>query len=593
MKLIFGLREFHGPNAWSNNSGWLIETLLDETKYSINSYSYLKWQEWIKFRFSNLQLHADLNFAVKLACQIISPFEIHEIPLTHDKHAEKKSRLFVKSQVHDLAGRAIKLSLNIVIQSIKGKSPEEYKDISKIDTAIRILINRTQALHSHSLTNALVDHAFQRGLPLRYLSENFNGCPILQIGTGTCGRLLYSSSTEKDGLIGALVCKDKSMANHTLLQLGYKTPNQAELPLSCTEKQLLSALSKIGYPCVLKPRDAEQGQGVTARIENQSSLIKALNKAKEAARSGLVLEQHVSGDYHRLVVLNGQLVRVRQFKPPHLIADGYHSIRKTLEKANNVDPESVGVYCYGKPPVIDQNMIQHLETQGFGLDSIPKLGTQVELLFDLINRDNWFELELINQVDISLIRMSEDIAKAFGMDNIGIDVLSNDITQPVYEQQPIIIELNAIQVLHPSASVSILKSMFPDHASSRIEVSVTVCASENDWPKLNKTCTFLANCGNHAIAIPIRLRDKIDKSLIPMLSKERPLIFYNDPKIVLFNRSVEALFFLIDWQEFIHSGLPTTQIDHLNLLGKPEASLANRWDELMRLVPVEKCNRYL
>ena len=583
--MLFGIREFYGPNLLANNSGWLIETIHHDSIISTKSRSFAEWKEWINNKFSNLQFRPDLDFAIKLAREIISPFEIHEIPIIDDKLAMQKSRLFVRSQAHDLAGRAIKVSLNIVIQGFKGKSPANYKDISKIDAAIGTLINLSKSLHSHSLTNAIVDHAFQRGLPLRYFSENFNGCPILQIGTGTCGRLLYSSSTDKDGFIGGMVCADKGMTNHILMKLGYKTPKQAVLPIGCTVQQLLSALSTIGYPCVLKPRDAEQGRGVTARIENQSSLIKALNKAKEAARSGLVLEQHVSGDYHRLVVLNGRLVRVRLFKPPYLIADGYHTIRKILEKANNIDPESVNVFCYGKPPIIDQNMIQHLETQGFELDSILKAGTQVELLFDLINRDNWSDVELINKVDISLIRMSEDIAKAFGMSNMGIDVLSNDIIQPVHEQQPIIIELNAIQVLHPSASVSMLKSMFPDHASSRIEISVTVCATQKDWPNFDQVFTSSVNSLSYTIAIPIRLKNKIDQNLISMLSKRGPLIFYNDPIKVLFNRSVEALLFLIDWQEFIHSGLPTSQIDHLNLLGKPKASVAKRWDELMRLVP--------
>lgn len=587
--MLFRVREFYGPNLWVNNSGWLIETVHDDSIISTKSLSFLEWEGWLNNKFSDLQFRPDLDFVVKLASKILSPFEIQEIPLIHSNQVIHNSHLFVRCKAHDLAGMAIKLSLNIVIQSIKGKSSVNYKGFSNIDTAISALINRVQALHSHSLTYAIIDHAFQRGLPLRYLSESFNGCPILQIGTGTCGRLLYSSSTEKDGLIGGMVCKDKGMTNYILKQLGYQTPKQAVLPIGCSVQQLLSALSKIGYPCVLKPRDAEQGLGVTARIENQSSLIKALNKAKEAARSGLVLEQHVSGDYHRLVVLNGHLVRVRLFMPPHLIADGYNSIRNILEKAINVDPKSVGVFCYGEPPIPNQNMIQHLQAQEFELDSVPEAGTKVELLYDLINRDNWFDLDLLEKVDISLIRMSEDIAKAFGMENIGIDVLSNDITQPIHEQQPIIIELNAIQVLHPSASLSMLKSMFPDHASSRIEIGVTVCASQKDWPNLDKLFRSSANSLNYTIAIPIRLKNKIDQNLISMLSKRGPLIFYNDPIKVLFNRSVEALFFLIDWQEFIHSGLPASQIDRLNLLGKPEASVEKRWDELMRLVPNGKC----
>ena len=585
---LFRLLELHGPNYWSIHPGWLIKPLKsqsnNQTKYHPNQH----WVDWVSLEFGGLCLKSDLDFAIRLAQKLIDPFKLHESPLFSNDLAIRDSHRIIQCQAHDLAGIVLKLALKIIALSLQENSPAESKITPKLNLAIMAVRDRAKSLSSHSLTNKLIDQALQRGLPWRILEENFNGCPILQIGTGTRGRLLYSSSTDKDWMIGGSMCRDKAITCRILKQLGYRTPKQKVLPIECSQKQLINAISSVGYPCVLKPRDAEQGQGVTTRIENQSSLINALHKAKAAAKSGLLLEEHVSGDYHRLVILNGHLKRVRLYQPPHLIADGRHSIQETLENAKEIDPKSVGIFCYGTPPPLNQKMIQHLKTQGLLLDSIPAAGTKVELLYDLIDRNNWYDLDLLEKVDISLVRMSEDIAKAFGMENLGIDILTIDITKPLIEQQLNIIELNAVQVLHPSAAAMMLQSMFPDQASSRIEISVTVCASKKDWPNLAKINSLLTNGGNHTLAIPNRLKQNFDPQCLAKLSKERAFIFYSDPKEVLFNRSIESLYFLIDWQEFIHSGLPSSQIDHLQLLGKPEASLASRWDSLMQLVPIRK-----
>ena len=67
------------------------------------------------------------------------------------------------------------------------------------------------------------------------------------------------------------------------------------------------------------------------------------------------------------------------------------------------------------------------------------------------------------------------------------------------------------------------------------------------------------------------------------LTEKRPIIIYDHPREALFNRSARALLFLISWEELTNSGLPTSQIDHLHLLGQlPTKEMAEYWENLVQ-----------
>lgn len=459
------------------------------------------------------------------------------------------------------------------------------RDQRALQASATHLQERASHLRSHAFTNAVVETAAQRGLPWWILEEHLGGFPLLQIGSGCCGRLLNSTCIDADAFIGGAVCRDKARTHRILARLGYNVPRQIVLPKGCPPGQLTAAARIIGFPCVLKPVDGHLGIGVTARIEDQASLLAALPQAEAAARSAVVLEQHVAGDYHRLVVLHGRLVRVRRFRPPHLVGDGRRSIRLILQEASGGDPELAGVFCDGPLPPMDEEMQRLLRSQGFGIDDVPASGVHVELRFDLVDREDWVDDDLLDKVDVSLIRMAEDIAKAVGVSNLGLDVLSLDITRPVYERLLWVIELNAIQRLHPGVVASVLDPMFPQSASAWIPISVVVCVAEADWPPPDALQAILQSHPGHALAIPKRLQARLDSGTLAAVARERPLLMYQHPREPLLNRSMEALLFLIDWQEFIQSGLPAAQLDRLQLLGQPPEAMAPHWQRLMRSLP--------
>ena len=580
------LQEFYGPNLWSLYPGWLVGARGDGLKEPPRIRFGQEWNTWINQfldALKPLDYSNPLEISITIAEGMISPWALQPVQLHQPGLEFKDTHRFVRCPAHDLAGEALRLALRVVRLGMQVNSPSDCADAQSLKSAIQSVSQRAKALRSDAFTNAVIDEATQRGLPFWILDEKLWNPPILQIGTGSRSRLICSTCVDKDSFIGGTICSDKALTNQLLKRIGYSVPRQMILPKECTHLQVLSASRSIGFPCVLKPRDASQGHGVTARIMDQSSLLDALPKAEAAARAGLVLEQHVPGDIHRLVVLNGRLVRVRLFRQPHLIADGQRTIRTMLEEAQNEEPKTVGVFCYGTTPPLDEKMLQLLQVQGLHWGSIPAEGCRVDLRYDLIDRDDWVDIDLLEKVHPSLIHMAEELTKAVGMNNLGIDVLSQDITRPVYEQQLWINEMNPLQLLHPSAAGMMLWPMFPDQTSSRIEISVEVFTSERDLPSLKSLTNHLTDSQDTTLAIPRRLINLFGHSYLNCLTEKRPIIIYDHPREALFNRSARALLFLISWEELTNSGLPTSQIDHLHLLGQlPTKEMAEYWENLVQ-----------
>ena len=583
----FKLKELYGPSFWGVQSGWLVVVRGEGLKEPAGINFPREWSVWIDQTLGGFKPLANCNpleIPIALAQGMLKPYALQAVSMHSPGLAYKDTHRLLRCQAHELAGEALQIGLRVLRLSMQMNSPLDCAEASGLKSAIKSVCQRAVALRSDAFTNAVIDEAAQRGLPFWILDEKFCNPPMLQVGTGCCGRLICSTCIDQDSYIGGTICNDKALTNQILKRLGYSVPRQVALPKQCTPQQLLNAVQGIGFPCVLKPRDSSQGHGVTARIMNQSSLLGALPMAETAARAGLVLEQHVPGDIHRLVVLNGRLVRVRLFRQPHFIGDGQRSIRTALEEARKAEPQSVGVFCYGPPPLLDEMMCQWLQDQGLDWDSIPAAGERVDLRYDLINRNDWVDIDLLDRVDHSLILMAEELAKAVGMNNLGIDVLSQDITRPVYEQQLWVNEMNPLQLLHPSAAEMMISPMFPNHASSVIDISVEVCASERDWPRLEELSNLLADRQGLTLAIPRRLIQRFDQVSLVYLSEQRRLIVYDHPREALFNRSIQALLFLIDWKEFTNSGLPASQLDHVSLLGQIPADITQDWERLLQLL---------
>ena len=86
-----------------------------------------------------------------------------------------------------------------------------------------------------------------------------------------------------------------------------------------------AAACEIGLPVVVKPRDGNQGKGVTVNIESREHLEIAYAAATEF-REDIMVERFIPGHDFRLLVIGDRMVAAARRDPPHVIGDGVSTI---------------------------------------------------------------------------------------------------------------------------------------------------------------------------------------------------------------------------------------------------------------------------
>ncbi len=86
---------------------------------------------------------------------------------------------------------------------------------------------------------------------------------MFQLGTGKFQKRIQATITGETSIVGVDIACDKTKTNKFLHNLG--------IPVPCgkivkSEEEAVKAMNEIGYPVVVKPRDGNQGKGVTLNI---------------------------------------------------------------------------------------------------------------------------------------------------------------------------------------------------------------------------------------------------------------------------------------------------------------------------------------
>ncbi len=75
-----------------------------------------------------------------------------------------------------------------------------------------------------------------------------------------------------------------------------------------------AAAERIGYPVVVKPYNANHGRGISIHLTTAEQVRAAFDVAREHSRS-VIVESFISGEDHRMLVINGELVAVAKRVP--------------------------------------------------------------------------------------------------------------------------------------------------------------------------------------------------------------------------------------------------------------------------------------
>lgn len=319
-------------------------------------------------------------------------------------------------------------------------------------------------------TLGMVRKAAERGIPFSRLG---GAGRFVQLGQGVHGRRVIETVTDGLGVVAAKLSADKLATGTLLHRFGIPTPRTHPAD---TAEQALKVAEKLGYPLVVKPRAGGKGVGVAVNIRSREELLKAFESARRY-RGGAVIERHVEGEDHRLLVVGGRFVAAARRMPGGVVGDGRSTVRQLVEQANR-DPRR-GLLPFERlleRIELDAEALQCLRQAGMVPDSVPGEGVAVALRATANISRGGSAVDVTGIIHPDNREIAERAARIIGADVLGIDFVTPDIARSWRELPAAILEVNTSPGLRPHLVANpeqdvfspIVGLLFPEGADGRV-----------------------------------------------------------------------------------------------------------------------------
>src|SRR6187402_1590424 len=330
---IESVRSLRGPSLWSDQT--VLEVLVGASAEALDLARALRVA----------QRAVDLQRAVGSA---VSFFDVRAV-------SSEQARLLIQYAEEEVGKQALELALFLPLDEAFEQRPELGP--------LRVLAEEIRLGPS---TGSIVRAAERRGIPTRRLTDG----SLVQLGFGSRRRRIWAAETDRTSAIGEAIAQDKELTKHLLASIGVPVP---EGRVAKTVEEAWAAAQAIGLPVVVKPRKGNQGKGVSTALETYEALATAFQIAV-AYDGETIVERHLYGSDHRLLVIGDRLVAAARREPPQVVGDGRSTIAELVVQENQ-NPLRGDDHATSLSKLrLDAIGVEHLAEQGLRPESVPAAG---------------------------------------------------------------------------------------------------------------------------------------------------------------------------------------------------------------------------
>src|SRR5215210_787323 len=350
-----------------------------------------------------------------------------------------------------------------------GAVPHDFDFAGERDEFIRFAQRRALGPSTMALGRA----AEERRIPWIRLNDQ----SLIQFGHGRYQQRIQATVTSRTPHIAVELASDKEETNRILGNLGLPVPQQR---LVQTAKDAVAAAERIGYPVVVKPYNANHGRGISIHLTAAEQVAQAFDVAREHSRS-VIVESFITGEDHRMLVINGELVAVALRLPGHVMGDGIHTIEQLVDQVNQDPRRGVGHEKVLTRLLFDHQADTMLASKGYTRDTVPSNGERVFLRSTGNLSTGGTATDMTDQVHPDNAEMAVRAVRAVGLDVGGVDFLTTDITESYKDVGGAICEVNAAPGfrMHMAPSEGrprdvagpVMDMLFPPGTPSRIPIA--------------------------------------------------------------------------------------------------------------------------
>ena len=267
----------------------------------------------------------------------------------------------------------------------------------------------------------IVDEARRRGIATDIIDADAG---LFRLTWGGRSVRCRESLTELTSSVAMTICDDKRLTRRIVAGQGVRVPQL--IPVD-DEQAIQSALQQYGQ-LVVKPARGEQGQGVAVGLGSMAEVQAAIATASRLC-GDVLIEEQVSGDDLRLVIINYQLVAAAIRRPPRIVGDGTTSIRRLIELQSRRRSAATG----GESRIpIDEETERTLGEAGFKLDDVAPAGTEITVRKAANLHLGGTIHDVTDIVHPELVKAAIRAARAIDIPVTGIDLMVKAADQPDY-----------------------------------------------------------------------------------------------------------------------------------------------------------------
>ena len=273
-----------------------------------------------------------------------------------------------------------------------------------------------------------------------------------------------------NGFGSANLAQDKAFSNYFLGTLGYKVTEgktffsdkmcqKVANPRNIDEGWQYA--EKLGLPVIVKPLNLSSGILVT-KVYNKNEYYEVAKKIFNV-QSVLIVERFYLGNDFRISVLDNEVMAAYQRIPLSIIGNGKSTILELLtikqeELVKKVEKISIDL--------ADFRIFKNLQKQNLTFESIVPQGMIVYLLDNANLSAGGQAVDMTDNIHPDFQQLAINITKDMGLRLAGVDILTQNITQPLVDYT--LLEVNSAPGLTHYASLGEKQRQQVEHLYRKI-----------------------------------------------------------------------------------------------------------------------------
>ena len=273
----------------------------------------------------------------------------------------------------------------------------------------------------------ITDEARRRGIGVEVVDAE-NGYFVLSLGGRTVA--CRESLSELTTAVAMSWCDDKTVTRKLLQRADLRVPAQMVAGNDETLRDFLKEQQRV----VVKPARGEQGAGVFVDLDDFHQIKAAITQAGTWCDK-VIIEEYVTGQDLRIIVINEEVVAAAVRQPARIRGNGEMSVRQLIEKQSRRRAAATN----GESTIpLDDETERTVADQHYTLDDVVPAGTEIQVRKTANLHTGGTIHDVTAELHPHLRQVAVTAARILRMPVVGFDFLVADVAGKDY----VIIEAN-------------------------------------------------------------------------------------------------------------------------------------------------------